>query len=104
MAEENKFTAFLFGFGIGLAVGILFAPKSGEETRQYIRTKAGEGREYIKRRGEELKESAEELIERGRDAISRQRETLAAAVEAGKQAYRDAVAGKTGEKETGAQT
>lgn len=104
MAEESKFTAFLFGFGIGLAVGILFAPQSGEETRQYIRTKAGESRDYIKRRGEELKESAEELIERGKDAISRQRETLAAAVEAGKQAYRDAVAGKTGEKEAEAQT
>jgi len=104
MAEESKFTAFLFGFGVGLAVGILFAPKSGEETRQLIRAKAGEGREYVKRRGEELKESAEELIERGKGAISRQRETLAAAVEAGKQAYRDAVAGRAAEKETGAET
>jgi|YNPNPStandDraft_1061719.scaffolds.fasta_scaffold00633_21 gas vesicle protein len=104
MAEDSKFTAFMFGFGIGLAVGVLFAPKSGQETRQYIRTKADEGREYLKRRGEELKDSAEELIERGKGAISKQRETLAAAVEAGKQAYRDALAGRTAEKESGAET
>lgn len=102
MAEESKFTAFMFGFGIGLAVGVLFAPKSGQETREYIRTKADEGREYLKRRGGELKESAEELIERGREAVTRQRETLTAAVEAGKQAYRDTLAGRTGEKEAGA--
>jgi len=102
MADNGKFTAFIFGFGIGLAVGVLFAPKSGQETRQYIRSKADEGREYLRRRGEELKESAEELVERGKEAISRQRETLAAAVEAGKQAYREAVAGRTQEKEEGA--
>ncbi|MCS7314568.1 MAG: YtxH domain-containing protein [Bryobacterales bacterium] len=104
MPEESKFSAFIFGFGIGLAVGVLFAPKSGRETREYIRTKAGEGREYLKKRGEELKESAEELIERGKEAVSRQRETLAAALEAGRQAYRDALAGRPSEKEAAAES
>ena len=28
---------FLLGFGIGLTVGVLFAPKSGPETRDYIK-------------------------------------------------------------------
>lgn len=101
MAEESKFSTFIFGFGIGLAVGVLFAPKSGQETREMLRSKAGEGKEYLKRRGEELKESASDLVERGRTAVGRQRENLAAAVEAGKQAYRDAVAGRT-EGEPGA--
>lgn len=104
MADESKFSAFIFGFGIGLAVGVLFAPKSGRETREYIRAKADEGREYLKRRGEELKESAEELIERGKEAVSRQRETLATAIEAGRQAYREALAGKSAEKEAGAES
>lgn len=104
MAEESKFSAFIFGFGIGLAVGVLFAPKSGRETREYIRAKADEGREYLKRRGEELKESAGDLIERGKEAVTRQRETLTAAVEAGRQAYRDALAGKAAEKEAGAES
>jgi gas vesicle protein len=104
MPEESKFSAFIFGFGIGLAVGVLFAPKSGRETREYIRSKADEGRQYLKRRGEELKESAEDLIERGKEAVGRQRETLAAAVEAGKQAYREALAARPAEKESGAET
>jgi gas vesicle protein len=91
MAEDNKFTYFVLGFGIGVAVGILFAPQSGEETRSLLKSKAGEGKEYLKQRGEKLYESAGELVEKGKSAVARQREQLAAAVEAGKQAYREAV-------------
>jgi gas vesicle protein len=92
MADDNKFTYFILGFGIGVAVGILFAPQSGEETRQLLRAKAGEGKEYLKKRGEALYESAGDLVERGKSAVARQKDQLAAAVEAGKQAYREAVA------------
>ena len=46
MADENKFTYFILGFGIGVAVGILFAPQSGEETRGALRAKADEGKDY----------------------------------------------------------
>jgi gas vesicle protein len=92
MAEEgSKFSYFAFGLGLGLAVGVLFAPRSGEETRDYLRSKADESKEYIRRRGEELKDQANDLVERGKSAVNRQRDNLSAAVEAGKQAYRDAV-------------
>jgi gas vesicle protein len=91
MAEESKFSYFFLGLGIGVAVGVLFAPQSGEETRALIRTKTGEGTEYLKRRGEAVRESAGELVEKGKTALGRQKEQLAAAVEAGKQAYREAV-------------
>lgn len=93
MDEDKKLSYFFLGMGIGVAVGILFAPKSGEETRELIRSKAGEGKDYLKRRGEEARESATEWVERGRTAVSRQKEQLSAAVEAGKQAYREAVTG-----------
>ena len=100
MAEESsKFTYFAFGLGLGLAIGVLFAPKSGEETREYIRGKADEGKDYIKRRGEELRGQAGDILDRGRAAVSRQRDQLTAAVEAGKQAYRDAVSGRTSESQ-----
>ncbi len=94
MADESKFTYFFLGLGIGVAVGILFAPQSGEETRALLCTKAGEGKEYLKKRGEVLRESAGELVEKGKTVVARQKEQLAAAVEAGKQAYRDSVAEK----------
>ena len=35
MDEDKKLSYFCLGLGIGVAVGILFAPKSGEETRQF---------------------------------------------------------------------
>ncbi len=97
MADENKITYFILGFGIGVAVGILFAPHSGEETRELLRTKADESKEYLKKRGETLYGSAGDLVEKGRSAVARQKEQLAAAVEAGKQAYRETVAKAPGE-------
>ncbi len=95
MAEEgSKFSYFAFGLGLGIAVGVLFAPRSGEETREFIRSKADESKDYLRRRGEELRTQAGEIVERGRTAVNRQRDNLSAAVEAGKQAYRDAVSGR----------
>ena len=103
MAEQNSgITYFIVGLGIGVAVGMLLAPQSGEETRQllrekadegkdYLRTKADESREFVRRRSTELRESASDLIDRSKDAITRQKDQLAMAVEAGKQAYRESV-------------
>jgi gas vesicle protein len=91
MDDDNKFSYFFLGLGLGVAVGLLFAPKTGNETRELIRSKADEGKEYLKRRTVDLKESANDAIEKGRSAVTKQRDNLTAAVEAGKQAYREAV-------------
>lgn len=91
MDEDKRISYFCLGLGIGVAVGILFAPKSGEETRQLIRSKAEEGGEYVKRRSQELRDQAGDLADRGKLALQRQKEQLANAVEAGKQAYRETV-------------
>lgn len=95
MEEDNKFSYFFLGLGLGVAAGLLFAPKTGEETRNLIRSKADEGREYLKQRSVNLKETANDAIERSKSTVTRQRDNLAAAVEAGKQAYRDAVTGSS---------
>ncbi|MCX6635261.1 MAG: YtxH domain-containing protein [Acidobacteria bacterium] len=92
--STNKLSFFFLGLGIGVAVGILFAPKSGEETRELIRDKAGEGKDFLKRRSGELRETAAEALERGKSAVSRQKDQLAAAVAAGRQAYREVVVGE----------
>ena len=89
--EDNKVSYFLLGLGVGVAVGVLFAPKSGEETREMLRSKANEGRDYLRRKGDEVRDSTSDILNRGREAYQSQKENLAAAIEAGKQAYRQSV-------------
>ncbi len=91
MEDDNKLSYFFLGLGLGVAVGVLFAPKSGSETRELLKSKAEEGADYVKRRGTELKETASEAIDRSKQTLQRHKENLSAAVEAGKQAYRESV-------------
>jgi len=88
----SKVSFFLVGLGIGALIGILFAPKSGEETREYLSSKADEGREYAQRKARELRERAEDLLERSKEIMARQkegiREGITSAVDAGKEAYK----------------
>ena len=93
MEDDNKFSYFFLGLGLGVAVGLLFAPKSGSETRDLLLSKADEGKDYLKRRTTELRDQASDVIDKGRSAVTKQRDNLSAAVEAGKQAYRESVSG-----------
>jgi gas vesicle protein len=88
----SKVTYFLVGLGVGALVGILFAPKSGEETREYLSKRADEGREFAQKKARELRERADDLIERGKEVASRHKESIGAAVEGAREAYRREVA------------
>jgi gas vesicle protein len=83
----SKVTYFLVGLGVGALVGILFAPKSGEETREFLTKKADDGRDFAQRKARELRERADELIERSKEVAVRKKDSLSAAVEAGREAY-----------------
>jgi gas vesicle protein len=83
----SKVSYFLVGLGVGALVGVLFAPKSGEDTREYLSNKADEGKDYAQRKARELRERADELIERSKGVASRKKDSLAAAVDAGRDAY-----------------
>ena len=92
MEETNKLSYFFLGLGLGVTVGLLVAPKSGPETREMLLAKADEGKDYLLRRTDDLKGSASDLVEKGRNVILKQKDQMSAAVEAGKQAYREALA------------
>jgi gas vesicle protein len=81
---------FLAGLGVGAALGVLYAPKSGQETRESILSAAEEGRDLVQERARRYREQAKEWAERGKDVISQQKENLRSAFEAGRQAYREA--------------
>jgi gas vesicle protein len=89
MAEKivSKASYFLVGLGIGSLIGILFAPKSGEETREYLSQKTREGNEFAQKKARELKERAENLLEHGKEVVMQKKEQIATAVDVGREAY-----------------
>jgi gas vesicle protein len=89
--DDSSVPYFLLGLGLGAALGVLFAPKAGAETRRIIRDKAEESADYLKRRGDELRESANDAMERGKQHVTKRKEHFSAAVDAGRQAYREAL-------------
>jgi len=92
MSEDNggsQVGFFLAGLGIGAVVALLFAPRSGKETRDLILQKAEEGRDFVKTKSEEIRKQAEDAVEKGKDLVTKQKDLLSAALEAGKQAYQE---------------
>jgi gas vesicle protein len=89
--DTKGLSSFLLGLGVGVAIGMLFAPKTGQETRELIKNKAGEGSDFLKQRGDEIKQTATEWVDKSKDALGKQRDNLSDAMEAGRQAYREAV-------------
>ena len=90
----NNFMWFLAGLGFGALMGVLYAPRSGRETRDSLKNTAQEGREYIKTRGRDAKESMNEWVDRGKEVVGRSKEKINSAIDAGRQAYREAAEGK----------
>ena len=85
----SGFAYFLAGLGIGAAVALLIAPRSGEETRELLREKAGKGRDYLKEHSGEVRETARKMKRRGREFVDQQKDTLESALEAGRRAYKE---------------
>ncbi len=86
----NSFVWFLAGLGLGALAGVLYAPRSGSETREQLRAKAEEGREYVRQRAQGMKDQASQWADKGRETVNSQKEQFRAAYEAGRQAYHDA--------------
>lgn len=63
---NEKVVWFVAGAALGAAVALLFAPKSGEETRRLLTDKSGEGREALLQTGKEWLDRGRDLYEKGR--------------------------------------
>jgi gas vesicle protein len=88
--------SFLLGALSGAALAVLFAPRSGRETRERLGERLRETADRSRRLGEEaidkgreVAEDAAGYLERQREALEKRRDRLSAAVEAGRQAFRD---------------
>ncbi len=94
--SSNSFMWFLAGLGFGALMGVLYAPRSGRETRDAIRNTAQEGGEYLKNRGREARETVNQWVDRSKDVVSQKKDQISAAIDATRQAYREATEGKKG--------
>jgi gas vesicle protein len=108
----DKLIYFLIGAGIGAVTAMLFAPKAGSELRSEIADATKRGLDYARDTGRDLgerageyyqtgvdraseltsrsKDAVNDLTDRGKDLVNRQKAQFAAAIEAGKQGYREA--------------
>jgi gas vesicle protein len=84
MTEKIHSTAryFLAGLAIGSLVGIVFAPKSGEGTREYLSKKVKEGSKHARKKSRELGERADDLLERGKELVNQTKEQIATGLDA----------------------
>ena len=69
---------FLAGLTIGSLIGIFFAPKSGEGTREFLSKKAEEGGKHARKKARELRERAEDLVDSGKELVNQKKEEIAA--------------------------
>jgi gas vesicle protein len=78
---------FVLGMGIGGTLGILFAPKSGRDTRKRLVRTMEDSKDYAQDKARELRERAEDFLERGKKIATLQKESLFGAIDAGREAY-----------------
>jgi len=95
-SNSNSFLWFLAGLGVGVAAGVLYAPRSGDETRQALRARAEDSREFVRDRARQAKDQAASWADRGREVLNQQKEQFRSAYEAGRQAYQEATAAEGG--------
>lgn len=87
--DGSSFLWFLAGLGVGAVVGVLYAPRSGDETREVLRSKAQEGGERVRQQARRAREQASDWVDRGGDVLNQQKERFRSAYEAGRQAYQE---------------
>src|ERR1700733_14744282 len=95
MTQKDVFKGGCLAGGLGVGIGILLAPKSGEETREYLTDKVREGREYAESQVGRLRNRVEDLVERGDDAIAATKKQIATAMDVGHEVYRQELRRKT---------
>ncbi len=67
----SKMCYMMAGLGIGAGVALLFAPRSGKESRRFIARKAEDSWGQVTSVGKEIRTQAEGVVSRGRGWAAR---------------------------------
>ena len=66
----SAFSWFLAGLGLGSLIGVLYAPRPGQETRDELVSTALGSTEYVRQRSREVAATAGDYVERSRGQVA----------------------------------
>jgi gas vesicle protein len=81
---NHPVSALCIGLGVGAVLGILFAPKSGEETRDDIAGTVNDGIDEVRARAAKAARGARRFADQTREQVNE-------AIDAGTEAYRESL-------------
>ncbi|MCH2695147.1 MAG: YtxH domain-containing protein [Acidobacteriia bacterium] len=89
MAEEtnSKLTYFLIGGGIGAVLALIFAPRTGQETRKIISEKTSDSREKLSSATRTASSKVLDYIDKSKELIDNQTSQISSAIDADKEGY-----------------
>jgi gas vesicle protein len=82
----SMFAFLIAGLGIGAVAGVLLAPKSGEDTRDWISGKYKDGMDAVNVKVKQTGQRVSDMLDQGRQQVSE-------AVDVGREAFNTAKAG-----------
>jgi gas vesicle protein len=87
---KDKSGWFIAGLGLGALAGILFAPKSGSDTRKAIATGVDHGLQHIVALGRDTRDRVNHMIDFTKKSLARKKHQADAAIDAAKKVLRRA--------------
>jgi gas vesicle protein len=91
MKTSWVFCAGLTGLAAGVFLALAFAPQSGKETQALVKQKTRQGLDRLAAGGKRVGGQLRDLADQGKDLAARGKEEVSDVLEAGRDAYRDAV-------------
>ena len=76
--------AFLIGLSAGAIITLLYAPKTGRDTRRYIRRRVDRSVELMERNAKKVNRLQQDLRDTSRKTLKRADKALTAAIHAGR--------------------
>mgnify|MGYP000913143242 CR=1 FL=1 len=78
--------SFLAGAALGAGLALLYAPKSGRETRDQISDLTDDAVDRIKEYAKEAQDKIKTALEEGKETLKEKKSILSSAIEAGREA------------------